>query len=416
MIKNLTWYQTLQYLSLLLLAVTIPIGWRYALWTSILLAITSLLSLRITYLKLNAQHSTLNANHLIILYWLLLLASMLYSDDSTTGWEILKIKAGMLIFPLAFLLTDRRWITSRLLRGVGYAFLASMTAVFIYHTSHAVGRILGGSTFGAAFGPSFDPRHHAYTALYLAVVLAFVYHELHAHWSELPSWHRGLMFAVVPLMILYMIIVNSRAGLLTLYLLEAACTIHFALTRRRWWKAVLMVLLLAGFTFGAEKALPGHQARVAATIEDMASDQPSDARVQINGSSTEAAFRHPLFGYGVGDYRHCLVDQYNANDFSAGVSAEYNAHNQYIETLLAVGLVGMIPFLGMLLLPLWSAWRRRIGALWLVAMLTGIICFNLLFESMLERQMGLLFITPLIVIMALIVSREKNKFCSKGKS
>lgn len=415
MTKSFTWYNILQYIALLLFAIALPVGWHYALWAAALFALLSLVAavagtLQRRCCTASSKHLPSLALGMIVFYWLLLLASMLYSNDTATGWEILRLKAVMLIFPLSFLLTDTRWLTPRLLRGVGYAFLAGLIAMFLYHTAVAVRGMLHGASFGSVFSPAFDPRHHAYTAIYIAAALAFVYHVLYSRWQGIPRWLRIVMIAAVPLLIFYTILVNSRAGMLTLYILEAACTVHFALSRRRWWQAAIMALLLAGFTVGVEHALPGHGSRVVDTIEDVTSDEPSDARVMINGSSLDAALKQPVLGYGVGDYRHCLVEQFNEDDWEYGVTNEFNAHNQYVETVLAIGFVGMLPFLAMLLLPLWTAWRRRHNALWLVLLLTFVVCFNLLFESMLERQMGLLFIAPLLSITALIVSTNENKF------
>ena len=418
MIKDLTWYNTFQYISMLLVAVAIPIGFHQALWMSGLLALSSLVAM---VARRRVGNPALKGGlrwGLVFLagYWLLLLVSMLYTADTATGWDVLWHKAMLLVFSLSFLLADTSWLTPRTMRGVGYAFLASMTGVFLYLAGVAVGKMIGGSTLGAVTGSTFDPRHHAYSAIYLAAALAFVYHELHAHWGELKPWLRGVLIAVVPLLILHIIIVNSRAGILTLYVLEAACTVHFALTRRRWCQAALMAVLLAGYTLGVEKGLPSHEMRVVSTVEDLVSDEPSDARVDINGSSFDAVKKQPLFGYGVGDYRHCLVEQYDENGWEYGVNAEFNAHNQYMETVLAVGAVGLLLFLAMLAWPLWQAWRRRSSALFLVLLLSFIVAFNLLFESMLERQMGLLFVGFALAVMTLTVSCEENKFGREEKS
>ncbi|MCR4658762.1 MAG: O-antigen ligase family protein [Bacteroidales bacterium] len=410
--KHLTWYNIFQYVAMLLMAAAIPVGMHVALWASCLLALASLVAM---VAGRHVGNPSLLRGHrwgllLIVGYWVLLLISMLWTTDYATGWDILKLKAVLLIFSLSFLLTDTGWITPKLLSGVGYAFLAAMTGVFLYYSGVAVGKMIGGASLGSVTGNTFDPRHHAYTAIYLAVALAFIYNELHDRWSEMHRWLRAVMIAVVPLLILYIIIVNSRAGMLMLYIIEAVCVVHFALTLRRWRWAALMAVLLAGYTFGMEKALPTHQERVVETIADLTSDEPSDARVDINGGSLDAVKKQPLIGYGVGDYRRCLVDQYDENGWEYGVGAEFNAHNQYMETMLSVGAIGLLLFLAMGAWPLWQAWRGRSKTLWLILLLTFIVAFNLLFESMLERQMGLLFIGPLLVVMTLTVSCEENKF------
>ena len=415
MTEKITWYRNAQYVALLLAVAALPVGWHYALWASGLLALTSLAAIVATLvagrrLGVAPLRGAMLGAWLVVLYWLVLLASMLYTTDITTGWEILNLKAVLLIFPLCFVLTDSRWLTPTRLRLLGYVFLGAMVGVFIYHAAVAVGKMLDGSTLASVAGVTFDTRHHASTSLYIAVALAFVYQELYSHWEQIPALLRWSMLAAVPLLILYMVMVNSRAGMLTLYLLEGGCTLHYAFTRRRWWRAVLLAVLLGGFTVGIGNVLPGHQARVASTIEDVVGDEPKDARVKINGSGLKAVGRQPIIGYGVGDYRHCLVEQYGEDDFPAGVSAKFNAHNQYVESLLAAGVFALAALLAMLLWPVWLAVRRRSGHLWLVLMFVGIVAFNLLFESMLERQMGLLFVGLLLAIIALILRDEENKF------
>lgn len=412
MAKKITWYQTAQYIALLLVAVALPVSWRYALWAAVLLVAMSVVNIAVSRrLSIVPLRGTAVGPFLIVLYWLVLLATMLYSHDAVAGWEVLWRKAVLLIFPLGFMLTDNRWLDMRRMRGVAYAFLVSQVGVFAYYTVVAVGKVSSGGTVASAFGTAFNPDHHAYIALYVTVALAFVYHELHTHWGELPVWKRVLMIATVPMLIFYVVIVNSRAGMLSLYFLIVVCPLHFALTRRRWWQALLIMALLGGFTFGVEKTLPGHQPRVAQTIEDVAGDAPTDARVKIYGSGVSAALERPVFGYGVGDYRRHLTQQYADDAFDSGVSSHYNAHNQYVESMLAAGVLGLSTLVAMLLWPLHMAWRRRSKALCLIFLLTCVIAFNLLCESMLERQMGLLFIGPILVIMSLVVRQEEKKFC-----
>ena len=55
------------------------------------------------------------------------------------------------------------------------------------------------------------------------------------------------------------------------------------------------------------------------------------------------------FGTGVGDNRQELWDAYAVRGFKAGVKEKYIAHNQYIETMIACGLIGLIALISMLL-------------------------------------------------------------------
>ncbi len=72
------------------------------------------------------------------------------------------------------------------------------------------------------------------------------------------------------------------------------------------------------------------------------------------------------------------------------IKHELNAHNQFSDTIIAVGVIGFILYITMLSMPiyLWIK-NKKIDILFLS--LTFIMAFNSLFESVLERQMGIMF-------------------------
>jgi len=417
--KTTTWYNKLQFVSMLLVVVGIAIDWRVGLWTTMAFGTVSILCMFAQGRPGNRSLAVPLRWGLIaiIAYWLLLLASMLYTSDSATGWTLLWLKAVILIFPLAFLLTDTGYLDAGHLRIVGYTLVASMLAMFFYYCGVGVHKLIDGETLAEVTGMHFDPRHHAYTALYLDVALLFIYYELYTRWNTMPHWLRTALLVAVPLLILYVIMVNSRAGIIVMYVAEVFAVVHFAVTRRRWWQAALLAVLLAGFTIGMESALPGHANRLGETLDDL----PADGRMNIYKADLDAALQSPVFGYGGGDYRQVLVDQYGINGYEGYGDRAYNSHNQYFETLLSIGAVGLLVLLLWLAWPMFQAWRLlRKGAFsgpmfWLILMLTFTVAANFLFESMLERQMGLQFIGALMAVMALAINVEQNKFCQKDK-
>ncbi len=412
--KTTTWYNNLQFASMLLVVVGIAIDWRLGLWTTFLFGTVSLVCMFAQGRPGNRSLPTSLRWGLVAIigYWLLLLASMFYTSDSATGWTLLWLKAVMLVFPLAFLLTDTAYLKANHLRIVGYTLVASMLVMFFYYCGVGVHKLIDGESWAEVTGMHFDPRHHAYTALYLDVALLFIYYELYTRWNTMPLWLRTSLLVSVPLFILYVIMVNSRAGIIVMYIAEGFAVVHFAVTRHRWWQAAILAVLLAGFTLGMESILPGHDNRLGATLDDL----PADGRMNIYKADFDAAMQSPIFGYGGGDYRQVLVDQYDINGYEGYGDRAYNSHNQYFETLLSIGAVGLLVLLLWLAWPLFQAWRRmrkgKCGApmFWLIFMLTFTVAANFLFESMLERQMGLQFVGALIAVMTLAVNVEENKF------
>ena len=413
------WYDWIQYGVLVMMAVAIPIAWHYALWVASVLGLVTIIKVIAQRKVWNPSLGTLHQVALCgpVVYWLVLALSLLWSSDIATGLEVLRLKAVLLIFPICLLLSDTTYLTSRHLRGLGYALLTGAVCTFLYFIVNAGIEVSKGMEFKSFQNTFYSPGrsgvdHHAYIALYTVVAMAFVYHELFRHWKELKGWLRIVLIVSLLLIINHTVIVNSRAGMLVMGLTVVACVVHLVIMQHSWKLGLLVGLLAAAFIVAATQFMPGYVDRIASTVEHA----EDDARTFINRSNLHAFTASPIVGYGVGDYHAVQIQHYTADAFEAGIKAEYNAHNQYMESLVSAGVLGLLSLLFFLLTPLFVAWRRHSPQSFLLAVLTGIVMFNLLFESMLERQMGLLFIGPLFAVMVLILSVEENKFVQSSKS
>ncbi len=408
--KNLVWYDSLQFFALLLMAAAMPVSFHCGLWAGAALGATSIV-------KMIAQRRIGNrslskplviAFAAIILYWLIYVVSLVQGGDIHEGLQAIVRKAVLLIFASCFLLTDTSYLKEKQFRWLFYALWLSVCGVFLYYVGVGVGKLFGGSTLEEVCGEGFDPRHHAYTALYVDTALAFVYVELQSQWRKLQRGLRTALIASVPLLILYVLIVNSRAGVVVMWMVAAIGVLHLLFFKGQWKQALLVALLFTGYTLGISHVLPGHTDRIADTIEKVTEsakdeEKETDARIDINKSALELAMGRFWTGYGVGNYRGLLVEQYEDDEYEPGVDNAFNAHNQYTETVLAIGIFGLLVLMAFLLIPLWRAWLGR-RYLLPALLLTAIVCVNLLFESMLERQMGLLFIGYFMSLMILLVN------------
>jgi O-antigen ligase len=96
-----------------------------------------------------------------------------------------------------------------------------------------------------------------------------------------------------------------------------------------------------------------------------------------------------MLGYGTGDVNDVLQSMYKGEKESEIREKKLNAHNQFLQTTLAVGLVGfmflILPYL-LLIKESLKKWD------YIPLIFVFIILFNLLFESMYETQAGIVFI------------------------
>lgn len=422
--KDLVWYDRLQLVAMMLMAASMPVDFHCGLWAGVLLAVASLV-------KMVAQRRVGNRSLsrplvwtlvAIVAYWLLHLISVAYGGQPEVGLRVVELKAVLLLFALSFLLSDTGYIREHHIRWLFCSLWVSVCAVFVYHLCAALLNLFDGASPASVFGMNFDKRHHAYTALYIDVALGFLLVELSTRCGSLRRWLRVAMLVSAPFLVLYVLMVNSRAGVLAMWMVALAGVLYLLLVGFRWKQALLLALLFSAFTLGAGQLLPGHDNRLASTLEnvsdvvasdDGASDDEADitpdARLDILKSTVGLAMERPLTGFGASRYRAAIVQRFEDDGFDYGVKSGFNAHNQYVETMLSVGVVGLLFLLAFLLVPIWQAWRGR-RYLFPVLLLIAVFGFNLLFESMLERQMGLLFICFFVPVIVLLISTEENKF------
>ena len=392
-----------------------PISYHLGLWAALFMVVASVIKIVVSRHVGNTALSKFMRWECvsIIIYWLLCFISMLYTSDVEEGWSSMRIKSSLLILPLCVLLCDTSYLKAKHLRGVGYAIVCAVTVVFFYLLGKALLNVSEGMNVVAAFSSQFDTRHHSYVAIYIVMSLLFVVYELKNNRSSIPQWLVVAMSIYSAIGVLYIEIVNSRAGLLGLYLLLGAVIAFMVFEKRKWWSIVLLALFIGGYTFTLEKTLPGHTNRITQTIENVAKDNTSDARIKINHSSVELSKSSFFFGYGVGDYQDLLQQQYATDNYFP--TSHFNAHNQYMECILAIGFVGCIPVLFFLLTPVVYVLRKKLKIWPYILVATIVVLLNLLFESMLERLMGVLFITLIYTFMILVISCQENIFVGNKK-
>jgi O-antigen ligase len=101
-----------------------------------------------------------------------------------------------------------------------------------------------------------------------------------------------------------------------------------------------------------------------------------------------------MIGTGTGDVKDVLNTTYHENNFSYGYEKSLNTHNQYLQSFLALGIIGLLLFVLAITIP----WFMRSNYHPLLLMLLFIFALNCITESMLEAQRGAIFFALMISI------------------
>jgi O-antigen ligase len=139
---------------------------------------------------------------------------------------------------------------------------------------------------------------------------------------------------------------------------------------------------------------PKIMSRVNNFVEAITSDNKSDDlgstanRILIWESSNQIIKENFFIGVGTGDVNDELSLEYEKEGFENGLKRNLNAHNEYYQVFISLGLVGCILLLISLFYPLAISFIHK-NYIYLFFLL--IVMLNFITESMLETQAGVMF-------------------------
>jgi O-antigen ligase len=134
-----------------------------------------------------------------------------------------------------------------------------------------------------------------------------------------------------------------------------------------------------------------------------------DARTRLWYSAIQIIKEKPIFGHGLGNVESRMVKEYSTYGWEEEARLNLNAHNQYLEAQMTFGIAGSISLVWMLLSPLFK--KNRLLKTPVAVSFCIMISFFLLFESMFNRQWGIMFF---LLFYCFLVLPSRDSFSVKG--
>lgn len=361
--------------------------------------------------KFNVYKGKLNQSLLIpfISIFLLMVIGTILSEDTSNGWQFVQRNLAFLIMP--FVLVPALELNTKQRQLSGFVFqlgilvsgvlcLANSTltyfekgSAFIYPgASHFVYNIFMSHLLVDPFG-----LHPIYYSFYITIgsvaLLQLLLHRTKMEWWKLAGLISLLFFQLV---LIYLL---KSAVFSMLYFISLGIVLlsnywnkwEESKTKRGLLITVVFVMMLAAISFSYKKV-----ERVSFDYE--LSDEhllPLTMRMAIWECVWPVVQDNWAFGVGTGDQYAKLYQSYVDKGFFIGVNSglELNAHNQYLQYLLAYGVPGVLLLLSIYVINLWKALRWSNPVYFLF-----VFCFMFfsLTESTLQTQNGILFFTILI--------------------
>lgn len=303
-----------------------------------------------------------------------------------------------------------RLFTCGFLAGVAFLVIESFIGSFItYAAKHDYHSFLSGE---------FSKRHHpSYTAVYYITAIGLVWYGFRERWRGFSLWR--VLLATGLLVVSYGLCL-SLAGIL--YGFAAAGFVFLRFIYRRFGKwvalgaAAITPLLIYGMIVGIPQ-FQGEWANAKQYADEYVKDPEafvrnkhypmsgSEVRLVMWTTAAQIAADYPL-GVGTGNVDEVLTAYLNRMGQTELAKMEYNPHNQYLQTAVELGWLGLLLLIAILVVGCIRAWKYRNGILLLVV--TN-LAFNMLFESMLQRQSGIVFYTFVICLFYLYNSAGRRQ-------
>lgn len=380
---------------ILLLAFLMPIHQPLASFTSIVLfAVWSLGALtRRSFNSLKTRHFNLSTILFAALF-LAYLAGAFYSSNFDETCFDLQVKLSLAAFPLIFSFTA---LTPANFKKTQLAFLAGMiTSAFIILVKALVkyGHQPDAGYF--YYRELADTFHPTYLAMYAGFAMMVVAERLRANVGARHA--RNLVLIVLGWLFLFFltILLSSKAGIIAMAVAMVYTLVIIHLHYRSSGVTASATLFMAMLFLASVYLFPrsfGRMTVISKSVETFDQTDGNNAesnfqRIVIWKSAAVIIQNHWLTGVGTGDVKDALTGEFEKSGNQAGLKAGLNVHNQYLQTAIALGIPGLLLLAVGFLIPFLIALKRRF-LLYQVFLI--IVAFNLLFESMLERQAGVMF-------------------------
>ena len=448
--EGLTPFQKAELLIMMLLAFAIPFYWLAAQYCEVALLVCAVLKVVFDQkFKFNENQMRFKWAYIIFaMTWLMYLIGMLYTDNQLVGWAQVSKKLGFLIFPMIFLFSDMSYMTKKRLKAIGNALILGCILFFMMNLAYAAYDVVFN---GEGVGRFFDQElmkwyyvHHSYLSMYASLGLMFCFMDIFGNCSRKVKIINIIAYLIL---VVFIILVRSRAGLIWLVLTFVLQWIWLTFIMKKKKIGLIMGCVFVLGVAGACVAFPQSVVRITETIKNITSEHSSDHRlVQFKGYKAVLQ-ENWLFGVGTGDrsdatmasyynYKNMIVEKitpemaviideviddywYEPDEtmrkdmmeeavkhgvdpeiiseylveyqfIRYAIDNEINAHNMFFETIISVGIIGLLLLLAYFLIPL-VLWIRmkRFDMLYFSFLL--MIGFNALFESIFEVQLGIIF-------------------------
>jgi len=317
---------------------------------------------------------------------------MIYTANTSQGWQHMMLRSSMILFPLIFLSDSKvempswnelmKWFIAG---GVFISIVLIGHACFIWFTEHR-------NIFFYGYLTEFLRIHSSYLSLYFDFIVITLAWEL-LQFSQKPK-RKIFLLILIAFFVLMLALLAAREQIIALVITGLFLFIIYFLARKSLMIAVafsagIMALLGAFFLL-----IPFTQERFIDVLnqlnEPYSNQHPTsfNERKVVWQTCGELIARHAFLGVGTGDSEDSLLASYAKKDLEWPLNDKLNAHNQFLQTTVSNGLIGLAALIFLLVVSFQIAIvsGNRMHLFFLM-----LFFISILTESMFEMEAGVVF-------------------------
>ena len=353
---------------------------------------------------------------LFLLFYFCYLIGIIFTSDINAGVFELEKKLSFVIFPLLLSLKFKK-IWSLNLSYIGFisgTFLITLYGISLVLKSGWEADWKDFSYLSSAISPI---HHPSYLAAYLTISAAFAF----IGWREkLPffslSW-------IIPFTIFVIVIhgfLQSLSG--TLFLLIAIFTFLLIWLRNKFRRPIFYTIIIIIPLLGiiGLNTIPNIQSDWKDATSNVIeySKNPkgfvensgpslssSSTRIILWTAAFQIFYKHP-FGIGTGNMDEFMEKELIILKQKELTKQNFNPHNQFLQTAVEIGFFGLLLFFAILFSSIYYGLKYKN---YLLIFISSNLLFNSLFESMLQRQSGIIFYCFWLCLLSLYLFTHEIK-------
>lgn len=339
-------------------------------------------------------------------FFILHIIGATYSSNKGFAYADIGMKASFAIFPVIFLLSgirvNERFLKNSVLVGLVLSLILCEVNAFINYLNFPSFAYFRDSYFSILM-------HRSYFGMYLFVGLVLSAFEFLKN-KSIKNIHLWIaLFLAMGAIQTF----SKIAILLTASFLVSFVVYLIFKSKNKLITLIIGAGILAIFTFGISSSdyLVKRLEIMVSSFngeKDVNSVESNNARLVMWETSMNIIAEHPIIGVGTGDIKDVLVTKLEENKSFALAEKRLNSHNQFLNTGVALGFIGMFTLILWFSCMIFSTIRRKLYS-WVVVIISFIFAF--LTESFLETQAGIMPVSLLFTI--IVIMKADNSVYNK---